>query len=212
MKNGKNIKAIALDFWGVFAVLNPPMNQYLREQGISIDGYSKKIHDFIILHDLGRIGEKQFLQRCSQIVGVEIPYDQCKYVYREGTLNEQLINILKKLRKWYTLALLSNNNREYVQEYIYKPGLDKLFDVMIISCNVGYRKPASEIYRILIRKLGLKPNEILFLDDEPSKLTAAEAQGLQTIVYQGTQTNQMLELLLQSPHKTSSIRSHNLIQ
>lgn len=195
MKNYQNIKAVAFDFWGIFATMDPPMNRYLEEHGISLKKYLDKIHDLIVLHDIGKIDEKRFLQECSRIVGVEIPYDQCHYVYRDGTLNRPLIDIIKKLKTKYKITLLSNNNREYVQEYIYKPGLDKLFDVMVVSYETGYRKPAPEIYKILIQKLGVEPNEILFLDDDSSKLGAAEAQGLQTLVYQGKETDKILEHL-----------------
>ncbi len=175
MQNYQTIKVIAFDFWGVFAIIDPPMNRYLKEHGISLDKYSKEIHDLIILHDLGKIDEKQFLQKCSQFAGIEIPYDQY-HTYREGTLNEPLISAVKKLKKMYKIALLTNNNKEYVQEYIRKPGLDKIFDTEVISYEVGYRKPDPEIYKILVQRLGVKPNEILFLDDEPSKLGAAKTQ------------------------------------
>lgn len=195
MENYQNIKAIAFDFWGVFAVIDPPMNRYLEGRGVSLDKHSKEIHDFIVLHDLGKIDETQFLQECSKIVGIEIPYDQCRYVYREGTLNKPLISVVKKLKEKYKIALLSNNNREYVQEYIRKPGLDKLFDVEVISYEAGYRKPAPEIYRTLVQRLGVEPSEILFLDDEPSKLEAAEARGIQTLVYRWGKTDKTLESL-----------------
>ncbi|MDO8469804.1 MAG: HAD family phosphatase [bacterium] len=193
MKNYQNIKAIAFDFWDVFATMNPPMNHYLEERGVSIKKYLDKIHNLIVSHDLGKIDEKQFLQACSRIVGVEIPYDQCRYIYRDGTLNAPLIEIIKKLKARYKIALLSNNNREYVQEHIYKPGLDKLFDVMVVSYEAGYQKPAPEIYKSLIQKLQVEPSEILFLDDDTGKLGAAEVQGIQTLAYKGEETDKILE-------------------
>ncbi|MDP3974975.1 MAG: HAD family phosphatase [Candidatus Jorgensenbacteria bacterium] len=196
MNNYRDVKAITFDFWGVFAVMNPPMNRYLEERGISLDGYTKEIHDLVMLHDLGKIDERQFFQKCSQIIGVEIPYDQCRYVYREGTLNEPLISLVKKLKENYKIALLSNNNKEYVQEYIRKPGLGKLFDVEVISYETGHRKPDPEIYKTLIQRLGMKPSEILFLDDDPTKLTAAETQGLKTLVYEGKKTDEVLKSLV----------------
>ncbi|MDP3974988.1 MAG: HAD family phosphatase [Candidatus Jorgensenbacteria bacterium] len=196
MENYQNIKAIAFDFWDVFAPMDPPMNHYLEEHGISIKTYLDKIYEFIVSHDLGKIDERQFLQECSRIVGVEIPYDQCRYVYRDGTLNTPLIEIVKKLKAKYKIALLSNNNREYVQEYVYKPGLDKLFDIMVVSYKAGYRKPAPKIYKILVQNLGVEPHEILFLDDDSSKLGAAEAQGLQTLVYKWGETDKILESLI----------------
>lgn len=195
-KNFKNIKAIAFDFWGVFAKINAPMNEYLKAQGVKVERYADEIHDLIIKHDLGELTEKQFLAGCSKITGIKIPYPLCRYTYKEGTLNYSLVNIIKLLKIKYTIALLSNNNKEYCEEYLFKPGLDKLFDVMVISYQVGYRKPSSEIYKILIEKLRVKPGEILFLDDQPEKLPPAEAQGICTMLYEGEKTNKLLRELV----------------
>lgn len=193
MKNDfKKIKAIAFDFWGVFAKMDAPMYKYMAKHNISPEKFSKEIHDLIIAHDLDKLTEKQFLRECSKVVGLEIPYSQCRYRYKKGSLNTGLIDIVKKLKSRYKIALFSNNNRAYCQEYLFKTGLDKLFDVMVISYQVGYRKPAQEIYKILISKLNVKPEEILFIDDDPSKLPTAQAHGINTLVYNGKKTNKIL--------------------
>jgi putative hydrolase of the HAD superfamily len=196
MENLKGIKAITFDFWGVFAAINPPMNEYVRKQGIELDKYAKEIHNHIKEHDLGKITERQFLQRCSKILGVEIPYPEYRYVYKDATLNKDLMEVVRKLREKYKIALLSNNNEEYSKEYLFRPGLDKLFDVLVLSYQVGYRKPDPEIYRILIKRLDLKPEEILFLDDDPTKLPPAEEQGIKTLVYKWGETDKVLFGLL----------------
>ena len=50
----KNIKAIAFDFWGVFAEMNPPMYEYMKQHNILPEKYSEKIHELIVLHDLNK--------------------------------------------------------------------------------------------------------------------------------------------------------------
>ena len=45
-----------------------------------------------------------------KIIGTDAPYDQCRYVYKNGDLNESLIDVVKKLKKHYKIALLTNNN------------------------------------------------------------------------------------------------------
>jgi len=190
--NFENIKAIAFDFWGVFAEIKPPMYQYLKKHNISADNYSKEIHKLIIKHDINKITEKQFLQECSKLLGIKIPYPECSYTYKRNSLNKDLIKIIKKLKEKYKIALLTNNNEEYCEEYLFKPKLDKLFDIMVISYLVGYRKPDPKIYQILIKRLKLKPEEILFVDDDPTKLTSAESLGIKTLVYKGKETNTIL--------------------
>ena len=155
----------------------------------------EEIHKLIIEHDLNKITEKQFLQECSKILGIIIPYPKYKYAYKKNSLNKDLIEIIQKLKDKYKIALLTNNNKEYCQEYLFKPKLDKLFDIMVISYLVGYRKPDSNIYKILIKKLNLKPEEILFVDDDPTKMASAEALGIKTLVYKGKETNKILSNL-----------------
>jgi putative hydrolase of the HAD superfamily len=191
-----HLKAIAFDFWGVFAEMKPPMNEYLRARGISVEQFKAPIHDLIIKHDLAEISEQQFLEACGELVGIAIPYPEYRFSYREENLNSELINIIKKLKIKYKIALLSNNNKEYCEEYVFNPGLDKLFDVMVLSYQAGYRKPSPEIYALLVKQLEIAPRDILFLDDDPEKLPAAAAEGLQTLVYKRGKTDAVLKNLI----------------
>ncbi|MFZ1019429.1 MAG: HAD family phosphatase [Minisyncoccia bacterium] len=194
-KNLNKIKVIAFDFWGVFAEMNPPMYRYMEQHNIFPEKYSEKIHELIIEHDLNKINEQQFLQKCSKIIGLEIPYPACRYAFQENDLNKNLITIAKKLKAKYKIALLSNNNKEYCEEYLFKTKLEKLFDVLVLSYNIGYRKPSPEIYQILIKKLEVKPEEILFIDDNPTKFPNAEKQGIKTLLYEGVKTDLFLRKL-----------------
>jgi putative hydrolase of the HAD superfamily len=45
-------------------------------------------------------------------------------------------------------------------------GLENLFDVMVFSCDVGVAKPDEKIYKIALEKLGVKPEECLFIGDD----------------------------------------------
>lgn len=191
-----NIKAIAFDFWGVFAELRVPMYEFMQQHKIPKDKFANEIHNFVIEHDLGKLTEQEFLQKCSKMIGLEIPYSSHRYTFQEELLNKSLIETVDRLKKKYKIALLSNNNKEYCKEFLFKPELDKLFDVMIISYQVGFRKPAPEIYQILIKKLDVQAEEILFIDDDPTKLPAAEAQGLKTLVYKNKETDILLLSLL----------------
>jgi putative hydrolase of the HAD superfamily len=57
------------------------------------------------------------------------------------------------------------------------------FDSLTFSCEVGVCKPAPEIYRDCLDKLGAKPSEVLFLDDRESNVRAAETLGLHAILF-----------------------------
>jgi HAD superfamily hydrolase (TIGR01509 family) len=57
------------------------------------------------------------------------------------------------------------------------------FEVAVISGHVGAVKPDRRIYEILFERVGLGPEELLFIDDSPANVRAAEALGMATIHY-----------------------------
>ncbi len=55
--------------------------------------------------------------------------------------------------------------------------LDDLFDAVVISSEVGMRKPEERIFAYTARLLGLPPQECVFIDDVEQNVTAARAIG-----------------------------------
>jgi putative hydrolase of the HAD superfamily len=55
---------------------------------------------------------------------------------------------------------------------------DELFDEIVISGDVGMRKPDPRIYALAAEKLGLPPEEIVFVDDLEQNLAPARAAGM----------------------------------
>jgi putative hydrolase of the HAD superfamily len=82
-------------------------------------------------------------------------------------------------------ALLSNSwgSSGYPRE-----DFPSLFDAVVISCEVGMRKPEPEIFRHTAALLGLEPKECVFIDDIEANITAAEALGMTGIHHVDPQT------------------------
>jgi epoxide hydrolase-like predicted phosphatase len=59
--------------------------------------------------------------------------------------------------------------------------LDGLFDVVLISGEIGLRKPDPAIYRLAAEQIGLPPERLVFVDDLPANLKAARAMGIVTV-------------------------------
>jgi epoxide hydrolase-like predicted phosphatase len=71
-------------------------------------------------------------------------------------------------------ALLSNSwGNDYVRD-----GWDEMFDVVVISGEVGMRKPEPEIYLHTAALLGREPSECVFVDDLAHNIEAAVAVGM----------------------------------
>jgi len=82
--------------------------------------------------------------------------------------------------KLYYLSNMQIEIRDFLlenHEYL------KLFDGGVFSCDVNYIKPAPEIYRILLEKYDLDPDECIFFDDMPENVAAAEKEGIKSILF-----------------------------
>jgi epoxide hydrolase-like predicted phosphatase len=90
-------------------------------------------------------------------------------------------------------ALLSNSwGMDYPRD-----GWDELFDVTVISGEVGMRKPDAEIYLLCAQRLGLPPEQCVFVDDLPPNVRGAAAVGMVGVLHRSyEQTLGELEVLL----------------
>ena len=60
---------------------------------------------------------------------------------------------------------------------------EQLFDVLVISGELGVRKPDQAIYDIALERMGLEASELVFVDDLPGNLKPARAMGIATVAH-----------------------------
>lgn len=89
----------------------------------------------------------------------------------------RMLNAVRKAREsGLRTALLSNSwgNREsYAFEHF-----DTLFDAVVISGEVGMRKPDPGIYALAAREVGVPPEQCVFVDDIAANVRGAAAAGM----------------------------------
>jgi len=181
------IKAIIFDMGGVV----------LKTRGIEDEGgYIAKnlkvdVRSFIKVeekyeHDAqrGRLTMSEFLGRIAKDLGIR------KYLLSrvwKGMCSRIFIpyrDVLKDIDKikdnGYRVALITNTV-PYDSSYLRKKGIYDQFEHVILSHKTGYRKPEKEIYQMMLKKLGVKGNECIYIDDREENLPTAEKLGMKTI-------------------------------
>jgi putative hydrolase of the HAD superfamily len=88
------------------------------------------------------------------------------------------IEILKRLRKTYRLAMISNVNPMHWKHVRKSHSFMHWFDHPIASYAVGHRKPELEIYLLTLRKAKVDPAKAVFIDDVKEHVTAARSIGI----------------------------------
>lgn len=101
-----------------------------------------------------------------------------------GDLNQPMVDWIWRLQKsGVKTGVLSNMGDAMQAGLSAKYGwLDK-FNHRVWSYTLKLAKPEAEIYRHAVEGLGVPAERVLFIDDKTENISAAEAAGLQGIVY-----------------------------
>jgi len=92
-------------------------------------------------------------------------------------------------------AMLSNGVPAVMAKVREDKRLERFFDVVVVSCEVGCAKPDPVIYRLTLERLHVEPAMALFVDDRAENIAAAQAIGLQTFQFGEESEVELRELL-----------------
>jgi HAD superfamily hydrolase (TIGR01509 family) len=100
------------------------------------------------------------------------------------TPNEEVCALIPALKRRYRLLLLSNTNELHALHFR-RQFADTLahFDALVLSHEVGLRKPCPDIYVRCQTLANAAPHQCVFIDDLPANIEAARACGWRGIVY-----------------------------
>ncbi len=85
---------------------------------------------------------------------------------RAVELPDGVMALLNKLRRRYRLGLLSNYPcSRSVRDSLVKIGLSEIFEVVVVSGDVGYVKPHAKPFESMLLQLGLHPSECVYIGD-----------------------------------------------
>ena len=101
-------------------------------------------------------------------------------MFAGSVLDEPMLELFRKLHAdGVPTGLLSNSwGGAYPQELF-----PDMFDAVVISSEVGMRKPEARIFRHAAELLGLTPQECIFIDDIEANITAAERLGFTGVLH-----------------------------
>jgi epoxide hydrolase-like predicted phosphatase len=95
-------------------------------------------------------------------------------------LDPQMVQFIHELRPRFKTALLSNASPQ-LRDLLEELDVTDAFDEIVISGEVGVQKPHAAIYRMLLERLDLAPEETIFVDDFVENIDRAQQLGMQTL-------------------------------
>lgn len=103
--------------------------------------------------------------------------------------------ILDQTRKQGKVALISNfTHAPVIYKSLRKLGISEFFNAVVVSQQVGWRKPSSYIFQFTLKCLEVQANEAVYIGDSPNEdIKGAEQAGLKT-VFVPSQFNSLKDL------------------
>lgn len=188
------VRAVAFDIGGVLEV---PAGRDLdgrweRRLGLRRGEFFGRLRRSGLGRDanLGRISEAEFASALGRLYGLDRPATEELLAelwdWYVGELNTTMAAYFQRLRPRYRTAILSNaaegGRREEERRYRFA----SMADVLVYSYEVGIEKPDQRIYEITCQRLGVRPSEVVFLDDLEVNVVAARRLGMRAVLFQST--------------------------
>ncbi len=108
-------------------------------------------------------------------------------------LDGEVYELIAILRKKYLTIAFSGNIRSRVDFLEQKYRFRHLFDIEIYSFDFHMTKPERKFVEVMIEKSGVRPEEILYIDDNDSYAKPARELGINVIIYRRGEAVQLRE-------------------
>jgi putative hydrolase of the HAD superfamily len=137
----------------------------------------------------GRISKAEAFARLLRAVGREarpglvaelVRQDQ-ELLLAHARLYDDAIPFLQRLRDRGIKIAIVSNCAANTRPLLVKHGVDALADTLVLSCEVRSAKPAAEIFRCALDRLGVAAEAAVFVDDQPGYCAGSMAAGIRAV-------------------------------
>ncbi len=137
--------------------------------------------------EYGKMSQKKLITTASKALRISKEGLEWNRIFETfAKRNEKVVGLMKKLKKKYTIVLLSNISRSR-----FTAGLPLLksgfYDNIFASCYLGMRKPEKKIFRHVLQAMRASPHECLFIDNLKVNVDGAKSVGIKAIEFRDVQ-------------------------
>lgn len=177
-------KAIIFDFFDV--IRTDAYKSWLKLHDYKLEG---AFLETVQRQDRGEIGVDEFLAILSKLTG-QVAEEIFKEMEAGASINYDVLSVIERLRGRYKVGLLSNAPSEFLRKILQDNDLERYFDEITISSEVGLIKPEAEVFEHILAKMDVPASEAIFIDDNPKHVTGSQAVGITGILF--TDVSQLL--------------------
>ncbi len=180
--SNSDIKLILFDLGGVLVELGNeifPKSWIPEDQPFGLTEWFSS--DTAIQFETGLISSAEFIQELKHALSLNASDHQVRAAFKAWPkgLFETTDELLNKLKANFELAVLSNSNEIHEPILMQNFGLQDRIDHIFFSHLIGHSKPSFEAYRYVLKALNVEPRQVMFFDDNPLNVAAAQNLGIQ---------------------------------
>ena len=187
------INTIFFDVGGVILDLKGPfMNLISFIKPKDPKGFWQEFNLLAVPACQGKESFNDFLRKIGKKFGIEISDKIIDSLWLKDysnkiKLHHDVIDLIKKLKQnGYKLGVISNTIKELSEipesDPIRMVG-EGIFDVVVLSHEIGIAKPQKEIFDYALKKIGSRPEECIFIDDVKKYVDVANSLGIHGILF-----------------------------
>jgi epoxide hydrolase-like predicted phosphatase len=199
------IRAVVFDIGGVLEI-DPDLGvipTWESRLGLRAGELSERMRVAFAAGNIGTITEDDVHQALKDRLGLDEQQAAAFMadIWRQylGTPNTQLIEYARLLRPRYRTGILSNSFVGAREKEQAAYGFEDLVDDIVYSHEAGMSKPDPRIYALACTRLGVRPDETVFVDDTDYCVAGAREVGMHAVRYlDNTQVIREIEVLLAS--------------
>jgi epoxide hydrolase-like predicted phosphatase len=140
---------------------------------------------------------ERVVERAPKVLGREIDMDAYGRFWRTTApgVHWMVVHKMRELKeRGLRIGLLTNNVKEFGDNWRAMFPIDELCEDVVDSSHVGMRKPDREIYALTCERLGVAPEETVFVDDNADNIAAAREFGMGVVHFDGDPWKVLAEL------------------
>jgi putative hydrolase of the HAD superfamily len=196
------MKGLLVDFGGVLTTnVFESFRAFCVDEGLDPDAVKRLFRGnpealrLVRRIETGALSGDEFGERFGELLGIERRAGLLERMFGHVRPEQEMLEAVRRARAQRVRTGLISNSMG-VHHYD-RSAFPELFDGVVISGDEGIHKPQPEIFRLGAERVGLPPEECVFVDDLRENCEGAEAVGMTAVLHRGAaSTVPRLEVLL----------------
>jgi putative hydrolase of the HAD superfamily len=184
------MRGLLVDFGGVLTTnVFDSFQAFCRGEGLDPDAVRRLFRDepealrLVRAIETGSLSEDEFGERFGGLLGVKRRAGLVERMFGHIRPDETMVEAVRRARTQGVRTGLVSNSMG-VGRYD-RSTFPELFDGVVISGEEGMHKPQPGIFRLGAERVGLPPEECVFVDDLRENCRGAEAVGMTAVLHRG---------------------------